>query len=68
MKDANRTFLKVIGIFGLFFSSIMLMTGYWADLQGFGVSQNLFSLVKWLGFGMSTVALLVGIFAPRANT
>lgn len=65
MNEANRFFLKAIGIFFLLIASAMTMTGYWPSLQGFGVSVRFFNFLISLASGFGICALMVGIFSPQ---
>lgn len=64
MSEANRFFLKALGIFFLLYATAMTMTGYWPSLQGFGVSERFFSSLMWLGYGFGVTALAVSFFSP----
>ena len=65
MNEANRFFLKALGIFFLLFATAMTMTGFWPSLQGFGVSERFFNSLMWLGYGLGSTALVVSIFSPE---
>lgn len=68
MNSSNRQFLTGLGMFFLLASALMLITGFWPGLRGFGVSERFFDALAWLSFGAGAVAVLTGVFSGRSKS
>lgn len=64
MKETNRSFLKIIGIFFLLWAVALSLTGYWPNLQGFGASERFFHVLTVLCYMMGGGALVIALI-PR---
>ena len=68
MNETNRSFLKIMGVFFLLWAVALSLTGYWPNLQEFGVSERFFHFLTILGYLMGGGALVIALIARQPKS